>query len=189
MIKIIRGSILDFKGDAIVNPANSFLDHKGGLARVIADAAYLPGLHEADEEGLYDAFAANPKGESFARECLAVALVPTGGAVTTSAGNLPYKGIIHAVGPVWGGGGFYEADLLEMAYESVFREAHAHGWTDIALPAVSCGIFGFPIEDGARIALEVASWYQDDDEMNATFYLFEDEHYKTFNRIWFEEVC
>ncbi len=177
MISIHQGSLLDSKADFIVNPANSFLRHDGGLAKVIAEAAcgpkaVNPGMDEREwfgRERLTDVAAA------WQQEQRDAPLIATGNAHMTSAGALPYRGIIHAVGPIWNGGDYMERDLLELAYESAFCAVPVGA--SIALPAVSAGVFGFPIHEVARIGLSVATWFPDYD---IEFWLFSDDHYASF---------
>jgi O-acetyl-ADP-ribose deacetylase (regulator of RNase III) len=77
----------------------------------------------------------------------------TGGAKITRGHNLPAKFIIHTVGPVWQDGKSREPDLLASCYRACFDLAHAHALKTIAFPAISCGVYGYPIPDAARIAL------------------------------------
>lgn len=161
-ITVHQGSILDSKADYIVNPANSFLNHGGGLARVIANAA-APDDRETSQR--------------WRLQQEVCPLIATGNAAMTSAGALPYKGIIHAVGPIWNGGDFMECDLLEMVHESVYRIAENAGARSIALPAISSGVFGCPIGFVARIACEIATWYP---KIDTEFWLFFDDHYRVF---------
>jgi O-acetyl-ADP-ribose deacetylase (regulator of RNase III) len=187
-ISIHQGSILDAKVDYIVNPANSFLNHAGGLARVIAEAATAPfspypcSRFTTGPDGSPVALmrAARDKHVHRVNQWIAdhetAPLIPTGRCHLTSAGALPFKGVYHAVGPIWAGGGFYELDLLELAYESVY-EVLPQG-ASVAFPAISAGIFGVPIEAVARVAMTVARWYEDDFETE--FWLFTDEHRDAF---------
>ncbi len=110
--------------DAIVNPANSGLSHGGGLAAQIAAEAGPDLEHESDQII-----------EQLGR-------IPVGKAVVTTAGRLPYKGVIHAVGPKMGSGS--EGTLIAKAVVNSLRQADRHHWTSIALPAISTGIFGVP---------------------------------------------
>lgn len=163
-MNIIQGSILDFDGDAIVNPANSFLRHGAGLAKVIANAAAPKGARGTT---------------AWWREQFSHPLIPTGGVGVTSAGRLPYNGIIHAVGPIWGGGAYHEAELLASAYSLACHRAFQRGWKRIAFPAISCGIFGYPVEKAATVAItEASAWAHFDVECN--FYLFGDEHFAAY---------
>lgn len=116
--------------DAIVNAANGHLAHGGGVARVISLAAG-PAL---DQEGDALVKAHGP--------------VPTGQAVVTGAGRLPFKGVIHAVGPAQGQGD--EGRKLAAALGAAFLRAHERGWASLAFPAVSAGIFAVPLDVCAR---------------------------------------
>jgi O-acetyl-ADP-ribose deacetylase (regulator of RNase III) len=184
MITIHQGSILDAQTDYIVNPANSFLQHGGGLARVIADAAtdvrFPPKLTDAPVSVLWESARQRTEAiDKWKADHEVAPLIATGNAYLTSAGVLPFKGIIHAVGPIWNDGEFLEHDLLELAYSRAFEIAL--GVThSIALPAISSGIFGFPIEEVARIAIAVAQWYED--AMDIQFWLFSDEPRQAFER-------
>ena len=82
---------------------------------------------------------------------------PTGTAVVTDGHNLPARWVIHAVGPAWRGGGHGEAALLQGAYRSVLELADGLGARSLALPAISMGIYGYPIDDGARIGVETVA--------------------------------
>lgn len=134
-LQIIRGDITKEKVDAIVNAANSYLAHGGGVAAAIVRA----GGTEIQEESNR---LVRDKGP-----------VPTGKAVITGAGRLPAKHVIHAVGPIWRGGNEDEDKLLSEAVISSLELADDKGLSSIALPAISLGIFGFPKERGARIIL------------------------------------
>jgi len=127
--RLIEGSLLDQPVDAIVNPANPALSNAGGLAAVIARTA----------------------GDAWQKECDRLPEVPTGNALAGSAGQLPFKGVIHAVGPVWSGGDRGEANLLGRTIEAVLREAARAGYQSLALPTVSSGIFGYPAREAATV--------------------------------------
>ncbi len=132
MIEIITADITTLKVDAIVNAANSGLRGGGGVDGAIHRAAG-PELMRALEK--FD-------------EC------PTGDAVITRGFRLPAKYVIHAVGPIWHGGGANERALLARAYESAFARAREAGDVKtIAFPAISTGVYGFPKRDAAQIAL------------------------------------
>lgn len=175
-VKIIQGSILDAQTDTIVNPANSFLHHTGGLARVIAEAAtpspYSCNRHE------HSVFYYDQRNICWWDEQNFHPNVPTGGAAWTSAGALPYAGIVHAVGPIWGGGEFYEHELLYEAHMSALNLAETKGCKSVAFPAISCGIFGFPVEEAALTAFDAFDDFtpkQGGLEL-VEVYLFEDAH-------------
>jgi O-acetyl-ADP-ribose deacetylase (regulator of RNase III) len=84
---------------------------------------------------------------------------PTGSAVVTSAGDLPARWVIHAVGPIWRGGSAGESDLLASAYRASLDHAARLGASSVAFPAISCGIYGYPLDAAAEVALgAVQSW-------------------------------
>jgi O-acetyl-ADP-ribose deacetylase (regulator of RNase III) len=128
-IELIRADITSMKVDAIVNAANSRLQHMGGVAAAIV------------REG----------GEVIQRESDRVGYVPVGGAVVTTGGNLFCKYVIHAVGPVMGEGD--EDNKLRSATLSSLQRAEELKVNSLAFPAISTGIFGFPVERCARIML------------------------------------
>jgi O-acetyl-ADP-ribose deacetylase (regulator of RNase III) len=117
--------------DAIVNAANESLAPGGGVCGAIHRAA----------------------GPELARACAAVGACPTGEARITPGFNLPARYVIHAVGPVWGGGHAGEAALLASAYRSAMALAAQHGLASVAFPAISTGIFGYPLQEATRVAV------------------------------------
>lgn len=121
---VTLGSIVDEDVDAIVNAANSQLEHGGGVAAVIARAGGTE-LRDASRDHVR---AQGP--------------VPAGEAVTTTAGDLPHRGVIHAVGPRQGEGN--EHEKLASAVATALLRADENGWTSVAFPAISAGIFGVP---------------------------------------------
>lgn len=133
---VVRGNLLEEPVDAIVNAANGHLAHGGGVAGVLSRAAG-PALQEESDR--------------IVRER---GTVPTGGAVVTGAGRLPFKGIVHAIGPRQGEGD--EGKLLEQALTAAFEQADAAGWASLAFPAVSSGIFAVPLDLCARAYLRAA---------------------------------
>lgn len=118
--------------DAIVNAANEQLAPGGGVCGAIHRAA----------------------GPELARACAALGGCPTGEARLTPGFSLPASFVIHAVGPRWQGGGAGEADLLASAYESAMRLAAEHRLRSIAFPAISTGIYGYPVGPATRIAVD-----------------------------------
>jgi O-acetyl-ADP-ribose deacetylase (regulator of RNase III) len=167
-LEVIRGDITLIPADAIVNAANSDLSPGGGVDRAIHRAGGPAIL--ADLRARY--------GENGHRCC------PTGSAVETIAGSLPAKWVIHAVGPVWDGGHRGEPELLASAYRSSLVRADALGTLTITCPAISCGISGYPVRGGARVALEtvrshLVSGHPSSIE-RATFVLFSEEAFAGF---------
>lgn len=126
-----RTDITTLAVDAIVNAANSDLAPGGGVCGAI---------HRAAGAALVDA-------------CRAVAPCPTGEARMTPGFALPARFVIHAVGPVWRGGGAGEPALLASAYRSALRLAKAHGLESIAFPAISTGTYGYPLTVAAATAV------------------------------------
>ncbi len=92
-------------------------------------------------------------GPELAEACARVGHCPTGQAVITSAFSLPSRYVIHAVGPLWRGGDHGEAELLSSAYRNALKLAHNHRCESVALPAISAGTSGYPIEEAAAIAV------------------------------------
>jgi O-acetyl-ADP-ribose deacetylase (regulator of RNase III) len=133
---VVLGDLLKQPVEAIVNAANGRLAHGGGVAGIIARAAG-PALQEASER--------------IVRER---GVLPAGSAVVTTAGELPFKGVIHAVGPRMGEGD-EEAKLIR-ALEAAFTRAAENHWTSLAFPAVSSGIFAVPLDICARAYLRAA---------------------------------
>jgi len=134
--QIVRGDLLAEPVDAIVNAANGRLAHGGGVAGILSRAAG-PALQDESDR--------------IVRAC---GSLPTGSAVVTGAGRLPYKGIVHAIGPRQGEGD--ESALLEQALGAAFEQADAAGFTSLSFPAVSSGIFAVPLEVCARAYLRAA---------------------------------
>jgi putative ATPase len=95
-------------------------------------------------------------GPSIQAESDRIGRVPTGSAAVTGAGNLHAKWVVHAVGPVWRGGGENEDALLDSAVTSALAKADELGAATVALPAISTGIYGFPLERAARICAAAA---------------------------------
>jgi O-acetyl-ADP-ribose deacetylase len=134
-ITLRRADITTLRVDAIVNAANSALVRGGGVDGAIHRAAGPELSRELGEHS---------------RGCA------TGSAVITGAGRLGARYVIHAVGPRWRGGAHDEPALLASAYRSAFALAAEHGCVTVAAPSISTGIYGFPIERAAPIAIEEA---------------------------------
>lgn len=138
-LELVRGDITQERVDAIANAANSALRGGGGVDGAIHRAAGPELMRELRER--------YPDG------------TPTGTAVATDAHDLPARWVLHAVGPIWRGGGHGEEELLAGAYRSCLTLADELGARSIAFPAISMGIYGYPAEDGARVALRTVSTY------------------------------
>ena len=134
-LRLERGDITRVEADAIVNAANSRLAGGGGVDGAIHDAAGPSVMAELDQI------------RAKIRHC------PAGKAVLTKAGRLKAEYIIHAVGPVYRGGGEGEAELLASCYRESLRMAAELGLRSVAFPAISTGIYGCPLNEAAEIAL------------------------------------
>jgi O-acetyl-ADP-ribose deacetylase len=151
-IALMQGDITAIRADAIVNAANSGLQGGGGV-----DGA----IHRAG-------------GPAIMEECRKIGGCPTGEARLTAAGRLPARYVIHAVGPIWYGGGRHEAELLASAYRYSLRLAEEHQLGSVAFPSISTGAYGYPVDEAALVALRsVATHLQQPGAVRSvTFVLF-----------------
>lgn len=131
-LELRRGDITREGVDAIVTAANSALAGGGGVDGAVHRAA----------------------GPELLAECRKIGGCPIGDAVATPPGRLPVRAVVHAVGPVYGACGGREDELLARAHRRALEVAGEAGCRSIAFPAISCGVYGFPVERAARIALE-----------------------------------
>lgn len=138
-LELVCGDITVQHVDAIVNAANAGLLGGGGVDGAIHRAGGPAIMEECDR----------------IRE--ARGGCPTGSAVATGAGNLPAKAVIHTVGPRWKGGGRGERELLASAWRSSLALAAAGGHRTVAFPSISTGVYGYPVEEAARVALETVA--------------------------------
>jgi len=163
-IELITGDITKLRLDAIVNAANSSLMGGGGVDGVI---------HRAG-------------GKKILEECMEYVSkygrLSTGEAMITSGGNLPAKFVIHTVGPVWNGGRNNEAKLLANAYSNSLQLAAENNLRSIAFPNISTGVYDFPKERAAEIAVEsVSSFLKKNSSIEKVIFVcFDEENYKIY---------
>ena len=161
-IKIEQTDITRLKVDAIVNAANNSLLGGGGVDGAIHNAA----------------------GPELLEECKTLNGCNTGEAKITGAYKLPSQKVIHTVGPVWNGGKFKEEELLAAAYRNSLQIALRDSIETIAFPNISTGVYGFPKEKAAGIAIhEVRSFLKNHLEIKSvTFAVFDEENLNIYKR-------
>jgi O-acetyl-ADP-ribose deacetylase len=166
-IQIIKGDITTLAVDAIVNAANSSLLGGGGV-----DGA----IHRAG-------------GPEIMQECIAIRKrqggCKTGEAVITTAGELKARYVIHTVGPVWKGGMQQEEKLLANAYKNSLRLATEHGCKTVAFPNISTGVYGYPKQAAAEVAMRtVKDFINTDDQLTEIIFVcYDEENLKIYRQL------
>ncbi|MFT2010559.1 O-acetyl-ADP-ribose deacetylase [Pontibacter sp. 13R65] len=166
--EIIKGDITKIATDAIVNAANSSLLGGGGV-----DGA----IHRAGGPAILDACR---EIRTIQGEC------PPGEAVITTGGKLPARYVIHAVGPVWHGGHRGEPDLLASCYQKSLRVAVANHLKSIAFPSISTGVYSYPKDKAAKVAVETVKLFlkQEEHELERVLFIcFDDESYRIYKEL------
>ncbi len=165
VIQAIRGDITRIHVDAIVNAANERLVGGGGVDGAIHRAGGPEIMAECDR---------------IRREnggC------PAGQAVLTTAGKLPAKAVIHTVGPIWRNGSEGEAELLTSCYLNSLQLAKSHGYETIAFPNISTGVFGFPKDLAAKIAVRTVTGFNSPAIKKILFVCFDQENFTLYKEL------
>ena len=161
-VSLLEGDITKIQVDAIVNAANTTLLGGGGVDGAIHRVA----------------------GPELLAECRTLGGCPTGEAKITPAYRLPARHVIHTAGPIWGGGDQGEPELLARCYRNSLALATKHQARRIAFPAISWGIYGYPIRDACQIAVRETTAYLETNELpeSVIFVCFGREIYDTYRR-------
>ena len=162
-IEVQQGDITKFKVDAIINAANTSLLGGGGVDGAIHRAA----------------------GPQLLGECRTLNGCPTGEAKITNGYNLPAQYVIHAVGPVWNGGNNNEDELLKNCYRNSLKLAAEYGVKSIAFPAISTGVYRFPLERASQIAVaEVTKFLKSNDSIDRVIFVcFDERTYGVYEKL------
>lgn len=168
-LQVELGDITRFEGDAIVNAANERMLGGGGV-----DGA----IHRAAGPELLDACRKVPEVRPGVR-------CPTGEARITPGFNLRVKWVIHTVGPVWHGGNRNEGELLASCYRNSLELASGHQVGTIAFPAISTGVYRFPVDRATMIAVRTVRRFLDEHDFptNVTFFCFSQDAYATYQLV------
>ncbi len=163
ILELAEGDITLQRVDAIVNAANSALAGGGGV-----DGA----IHRRG-------------GPRIMQECRLIGHCPTGQTVLTGAGELEARFVLHTVGPVWRGGGSGEAGLLASCYRTALKLAQEHECKSVAFPSISTGVYGYPLEAAAEVALREIAEFLTTHELPelVRMVLLGDEAYAVYERV------
>jgi O-acetyl-ADP-ribose deacetylase (regulator of RNase III) len=161
-IELAQGDITALNVDAIVNAANEQLQLGSGVAGAIRSRG----------------------GPTIQSECNEIGGCPVGGAVVTSGGELAARWVIHAVGPIWRGGGEAEEMLLTCAVRAALKRAEEVGARSVALPAISAGVYGFPLRRAAELSIGAARSFaaEASSVQRIVFCLYDDAALSAFER-------
>jgi len=163
-IQVVQGDITRLNVDAIVNAANETLLGGGGVDGAIHRAA----------------------GPELLAECQTLGGAKTGTAKTTRGYQLPAQYVIHTPGPIWRGGKSGEEELLERSYWNSMLEAKKHAVTSIAFPAISTGVYRFPLTRASRIAVDTVHRFLETERsviQTAVFCCFSDKAYQQITKL------
>lgn len=160
-MQVVQGDITEMQVDAIVNAANSSLMGGGGVDGAIHRKGG-PEILEACKEIIRE-----------------IGRCETGQAVITTAGNLPARHVIHTVGPVWKGGDAGESGFLADAYRNSLQLAADNGLTSVAFPNISTGVYGYPKDLAADVAIRTTGTFLKESELaiQVTFVCFDEENF------------